>query len=459
MVGKVDASDGDTEKTQTIRRHRQRRRVRRPGRIKLRVLDGPQASTEAVVDRVRVRVGRSRAADVVIDHPSLSGLHFELRLTRHGVELFDLASKNGTAVLGHRVFHALVHVGDVIVAGDCRVELVDTQDVSVEQCLEAREDGLLGVSDAMRETFALIDRAATSGLSVLLGGETGTGKELVARALHRHSDRPSGPFVVLDCSALPSALAEAAILGHGKGAFTGAESERLGAFEAAAGGTLFLDEIGELPLDIQAKLLRALDRHEVTRIGEHFPRRVDVRVVAATHRDLPRMVEAGFFREDLYHRVAGMTLELPSLRDRGPEEIEYLAKCFLAVVNAKQHKRLEWSAGALAALRGHVWPGNVRELLNVTNRAAALCAGPVIERSDLRLRPHLSWDLGIERIVEHGGYDELHDEIDRRLIAKSLEDCGGSVSEAARRLGIGRKKLTSRIAALGLRHLCREHSE
>jgi DNA-binding NtrC family response regulator len=459
MAGNVDLSDGDTEKTQTIRRHRQRRRVRRPGRIKLRVLDGPQASTEAVVDRTRVRVGRSRAADVVIDHPSLSGLHFELRLTRHGVELFDLASKNGTSVAGHRVFHAVVHLGDVIVAGDCRVELVDTQDVSVEQCLEAREDGLLGVSDAMRETFALIDRAATSGLSVLIGGETGTGKELVARAIHRHSDRPSGPFVVLDCSALPSALAEAEILGHGKGAFTGAESERLGAFEAADGGTVFLDEIGELPLDIQAKLLRALDRHEVTRIGEHVPRSVDVRVVAATHRDLPRMVEAGFFREDLYHRVAGVTLELPSLRDRGPEEIEYLAKCFLAVVNARQRKRLEWSAGALAALRGHPWPGNVRELLNVTNRAAALCTGSVIERSDLLLRPHVSWELGIDRMVEHGGLDELHDEIDRRVIAKMLEDCGGSVSEAARRLRMGRKKLTSRIAALGLRHLCREHSE
>jgi Nif-specific regulatory protein len=171
------------------------------------------------------------------------------------------------------------------------------------------------------------------------------------------------------------------------------------------------------------------------------------------------MVEEGFFREDLYHRVAGVTLELPSLRDRGPEEIEYLAKCFLAVVNAKQGKRLEWSAGALAALRGHLWPGNVRELLNVTNRAAALCAGSVIERSDLLLRPHVSWELGIDRIVEQEGYDGLHDEIDRRVIAKVLEECGGSVSEAARRLRMGRKKLTSRIAVLGLRHLCREYSE
>jgi DNA-binding NtrC family response regulator len=451
MASKLDVSDADTKETQAIRSHRQRRRVRRPGRLKLRVLDGPQAGSETVVDRTRIRVGRSRTADVVIDHPSLSALHFELRLTRHGVELFDLASKNGTSVYGHRVFHMVVHVGDVIVAGDCRVELVETQDVSVEQCLEAHEDGLLGISDTMRETFARIDRAAASELSVLVGGETGTGKDLVARAIHRHSGRSAGPFIVLDCSSLPPTLAEAAILGYCKGAFTGADSDHPGAFEAANGGTLFLDEIGELPLGIQTKLLRALDHREVVRVGEHFPRAVDVRIVAATHRDLARMVSEGFFREDLYHRLAGVMIDIPALRDRGPAEIAYLAKCFLANVNARQHTRLEWSTDALAALGAHSWSGNVRELLNVTNRASLLCVPPKIERSDLLLLPHGTWRIDIVQLVESGDYHQLHAEIDRRLISKLLDETGGSVSETARRLRIGRKLLTSKIDALGLR--------
>jgi DNA-binding NtrC family response regulator len=462
MDRKLDVSiddDGETEKTQTVRRYRQRRRVRRPGRLTLRVLDGPQTGAEAVVERTRVRVGRSRAADVVIDHPSLSALHFELRFTRHGVELFDLASKNGTSILGHRVFHALVHPGDVITAGDCRVELVATQDISVEQCLEAREDGLLGISDGMREIFALIERAAPSSLPVLVGGETGTGKELVARAIHRHSDRSAGPFVVLDCSTLPPALAESGILGHCKGAFTGADADRPGAFEAAHGGTLFLDEVGEIPLSLQPKLLRALDRREVMRVGEHTPRSVDVRLVAATHRNLPRMVGEGFFREDLYHRITVMALELPALRDRGSAEIEYLAKCFLANLNARQRMRLEWSNEALAALAAHSWPGNVRELVNVTNRASILCTPPTIRAADLLLRPSASGHVDIEKLIESGDYEKIQREIDLRIISKILEETGGSVSETARRLGLGRKLLISKITSLGLRHLTRGHSD
>lgn len=458
MTSRVDDDDATVE-TRTIRRHRQRRRVRRPGRITLRVLDGPSAGSQVMVERARVRVGRSRTADVVIDHPSLSALHFELRLTCHGVELMDLASKNGTSIAGRRVFHGVVLPDDVIVAGDCRVMLVGTQDASVEQILEAREDGLLGISDAMREMFALIDRAATSGLTVLVCGETGTGKDLVARAVHRSYGRNAGPFVVLDCSALPATLAEREIRGHCKGAFTGADADQPGAFEAAHGGTLFLDEIGELPLEVQVKLLRALDQKEIVRVGEHHPRKVDVRVVAATHRDLPRMVNEGTFREDLYHRLAGVTIDVPALRDRGPAEIEYLSKCFLASINARQHKRLEWSGEALAVLTSHSWPGNVRELVNVTSRAAVLCTSLTIARSDLLLKPHASEQLKVEQLLESGGYQKLLDEIDRRIIARVLEETGGSVSETARRLGIGRKLLTSKIAVLGLRCLTRGRLE
>lgn len=171
------------------------------------------------------------------------------------------------------------------------------------------------------------------------------------------------------------------------------------------------------------------------------------------------MVSEGFFREDLYHRLAGIVIDLPALRDRGPAEIEYLAKCFLASVNARQHKRLEWSADALAALVSHAWPGNVRELLNVTNRAAVLCTPPAIERADLQLRPHAPEQVWVEQLLESGGLEALRDEIDRRVIAKVLDEVGGSVSEAARTLRVGRKFLTSRIRTLGLRAMTRNEPE
>jgi len=215
---------------------------------------------EKRIDRKKIRVGRSKSADMFIDHQSLSGLHFELRLGPKGVELFDLASKNGTMLLGRRVFHCYVHPGDTIVAGDCRIELVEVDDIEVEQRTEAREDGLLGVSDPMLEAFALLDKVARRDMHVLILGETGTGKELFSRALHRRSRRGEGPFIVLNCGALAPTLAESALFGHRRGAFTGADRDRPGVFEHANGGFLLLDEIGELPLELQVKLLLALDR-------------------------------------------------------------------------------------------------------------------------------------------------------------------------------------------------------
>jgi transcriptional regulator with GAF, ATPase, and Fis domain len=330
--------------------------------------------------------------------------------------------------------------------GDCSVEIVETADVSVEQSPEAREDGLLGISDAILETFALIDSAATCDIPVLVGGETGTGKELAARAIHRRSERRNGPFVVLDCASLPSMLAEAAILGHCKGAFTGADADRPGAFETADGGSLFLDEIGELPLSLQAKLLRALDRREVMRLGEHSARSVDVRIIAATHRDLATMVSEGQFREDLYHRLAGMMIEVPALRERGPEEIEYLARCFLDAANRRLGRGLILAPEALGSLKAHSWPGNVRELFNVINRATIICKSETIEPQDLRIHVHAPRQIQLEQVVRLGAsYDEVHAELDRWYLPQVLMEAGGNVSEAARRLGMGRGAFMARL--------------
>jgi DNA-binding NtrC family response regulator len=444
-----DPDDGPLP-TQTIRRPELRRLVRRPGRVKLRILDGPDAGREAVIDRTKIRVGRSGAADVRVDHDSMSGLHFELRLGSDGVEVIDMASKNGTMLLGRRVYHACIQPGDVIVAGACRIELVETGDVAVEQSVEAREDGLLGISPSMQEMFALLDKVARREIPVLVTGESGTGKDVLVRALHRRSQRSRGPLIVLDCGALAQSLAETALFGHRKGAFTGANEDRPGVFEEAEGGTLFIDEIGELPLALQVKLLRALEAGQVTRVGDSTPRRVDARVVAATHRDLRRMVADGQFREDLYFRLARFVIELPPLRERGPEEIAYLANNILAGIMQNEGLSVQLGQDGLAALQRYSWPGNVRELRNELERAALRCNAGVITADDMPLGERQPRNSQIVDMLFGGSYDEAHDKLDRLLIPRILDEVDGNISEAARRLDVGRKKLTSRMKALGL---------
>lgn len=439
-----------TDSTQTIEQENLPRLGRRPGRVKLRVLDGPDRGKESVIDRTQVRVGRSQSADVRIEHSSLSGLHFELRLRREGVELLDLASKNGTRLLGRRIFHSQVHTGDTILAGDCRIELIEIGDVDVELRGEAREDGLLGISPAMRETFATLEKVAPRDLHVLVSGETGTGKELFSRAIHRRSKRRNRPFVVLDCGALAPTLAESALFGHSRGAFTGADADRPGVFERANGGTLLIDEIGELPLELQVKLLRALDRQEIVRVGEGVPRRVDVRIIAATHRDLRVMVDEGSFREDLYFRLAHMTIELPSLRERGSEDILHLAKSFLSEIIERDGISVAFGADALVALTRHRWSGNVRELRGVVERAATMCDEFIIRKRDLALTGYAPRITFVDELMRFGSLKEVHREVDRILLSRVLEDARGNVSEAARRLDVGRGALTNRLKELGL---------
>ncbi len=322
-----------------------------------------------------------------------------------------------------------------------RVEETDRADA-------VRFEGLIGTSDSMRRVFDTIPRLAESALPVLVEGESGTGKELVARAIHRRSPRRAASFVAENCGSIPQGLVESVLFGHRKGSFTGATEDRPGLFELADGGTLFLDEIGEMPLEVQKTLLRALQEGEVRPVGAPGPIRVDVRIVAATHRDLAAMVEAGTFRQDLYYRLHVLSLALPPLRER-PEDVAVLVEAFLADGAAKTGRPRRLDPAALAALQAHRWPGNVRELENEVRRWSTL-AGDVVTPDDLTLRasgPPALPPPG-EGLLSIEG--KTLKEIEAHAIGLALARSGGNKKLAAERLGISRRGLYDKLQSHGI---------
>lgn len=443
-------------------------------RVMLRVKTGPDKGAQITVSRTRITVGRSAVNDLVLTDTSISGTHAEIVLGESGIQLHDLDSTNGTWVNAIRMHSCDLEPGSVIKVGKTEIELLSADEVQVPISGQDHYGAMYGRSPAMREVFAVLERVAPTEMSVLVGGETGTGKELVARALHDESNRQEGPFVVLDCGSLPRELAEAAILGHKKGAFTGAVSDRAGCFEEASGGTLFLDEIGELPLDLQPKLLRVLDRREVQRIGESQVRKVDVRVVAATHRDLRMMVGQGQFREDLYFRLSVMQVDLPPLRERGEDRImlsEKFLEDFERLVGTGVPKP-QLSDAAREALLAEQFPGNVRQLRNIIQRAAHLCRNAIIEPSDLHLgrreerravRP--SDEGGQTTGFDPAQYERpfkeakqtIVDAFERAYFALLLEKTDGNLSRAAAEAGITRYYLRELLKRLGM-HKSREEA-
>ncbi len=338
----------------------------------------------------------------------------------------------------------------------CAIILRDcSREIELEA--EVREQwqlgGLTGRSQAMQDLYQKILRAAASDASVLITGESGVGKELAARALHDNSPRASGPYVAVHCAALPESLQEAELFGHSRGAFSGAAAARVGRFEAASGGTLLLDEIGEISPSTQVKLLRVLQEREIVRVGENAPRKVDVRIVAATHRDLAAMVRQGLFREDLYYRLRVLPLHVPALRER-QEDIPLLVSKLLGNL-AKRYERaqLRLAAETLRLLEEYDWPGNARQLFNALEYAVVQSDGPLILPD--HLPPELARSAAGMPAVPAGATHRLTryyappasaDE-ERTLIAQALQAAGGNKAEAARRLGISRTTLWKRLSA------------
>jgi transcriptional regulator with GAF, ATPase, and Fis domain len=357
--------------------------TRRLQKAKLVVVGGSDQGKDIEIAKPRVTGGRSIISDLVVADKAVSGTHFEVSARDDGYRLRDLNSRNGVFVGDVRIREVYLRPGTVFRIGHTSIQFQSLQDVvEIELSKKDRFDAMLGASPVMREIFAQLEKVAPSDLTCMITGETGTGKEMVARALHNASGRKSRPFVVLDCGSIPRELIESTLFGHEKGSFTGAVAQHVGCFEQANGGTIFLDEIGELDVGLQPKLLRVLEQREIKRVGGDRTHKVDVRVLAATNRDLREEVNRSTFREDLYFRLSVVHVELPPMRDRR-EDIPGLASHFLREVSARRGMTMTWSQDAMAALISHSWPGNVREMRNVVERAAALSDGPAITRADL----------------------------------------------------------------------------
>ena len=338
--------------------------------FRLMGLEGTSASFES--SGARCRIGTHESNDLRLDDPRVSRFHCEIVVDDASARVRDLGSRNGTILDGVRVVEAHLRAGSTIRIGAVALRFDPLERVQrVPLSTRTSFHGIVARSVAMRAALAWIERAASNDLTVLLEGETGTGKSRVAQAIHEGGARRDGPFLVVDCGAIPAALLESELYGHEKSAFTGATERRIGAFEEASGGTLFLDEIGELPLEQQPKLLRVLETREIRRVGSNAHRKIDVRIVAATHRDLRREVNEGRFRADLYFRLAVLPVALPPLRERA-EDLSHLVREMLGAMGAREPEiaRLT-SEDFLAALRRGAWPGNARELRNHLERCLA----------------------------------------------------------------------------------------
>ena len=420
----------------------------------LKVVEGPDRGKEHRVDlsdRKLITAGRSAANDIVLADTHVSGTHFQIAITSRGLLLRDLDSTNGVTIIGVRVSEVWLDANAEFRAGETTFKLIGADPVEVPLPQIDHFDDLYGRSGVMRELFATLERLATRGdrLRVLIGGETGTGKELVARALHNRSSRRGRPFVVQDCTAIPRELAESLLFGHCKGAFTGAVADRPGCFEEADGGTIFLDEIGELPLDLQAKLLRVIQQGELVRVGERAPRKVDVRVLCATHRDLRAMVAEDRFRQDLFFRIADVRVEVPSLRERG-DDVVVLAELFLRRCAGESGPVRTLDRSAAAALRAHTWPGNVRELKSVVERAHVMADADAITADDLSLAP----EANARRTVAHDGllllpHDRAIAEFERLYFASLLAQ-HPTKAKAARAAEMSGEGLRQALKRLGL---------
>ena len=424
-------------------------------RFRVAVIAGVDAGAEGVSHEGRISVGTTEGVTLRLTDPTVSGYHVEFEATRGGILVRDLGSTNGT-LLGRTLVREVIARDTMeLKLGRTQVRLLlGDERASVATSPKGSFGELLGRSAAMRAVFAVLERAAPLSTPVLITGESGTGKELAARALHAASPRASRPMEVVDCGGLPSTLIESELFGHERGAFTGATAEREGAFERADGGTVFLDELGELPLEHQPKLLRVLGEGEVRRIGGRKTRKVDVRVVAATNRDLRREVNAGNFRADLFYRLAVVQVRMPALRERA-EDIPALVEAITESVKRQRglDPALTIDAAAWQAMSNHTWPGNVRELRNHVEQLLVLqgATPPLESAASGAARGGAGILDGLVRLPLRVAKAELIERFEREYVTSLLEQTGWNVAEAARCAGIDRVTMFRTIARYGVR--------
>ena len=423
-------------------------------RLRARVIRGGEVGATVEVGADAVGIGSHPSNQLVLTDARVSRFHARLVRDDRGVRAIDLDSANGTRVAGLTIRDVYVVDGTVLELGDTAIEVSVDGDPAEDELPAIDHFGeLLGRSVAMQRVFAMARRAAASSSTVLVLGETGTGKDLLARGIHAAGPRTGRPFVVFDCGAVAPTLVESALFGHVRGAFTGADVDRPGVFELAHGGTLFLDEIGELPLPLQPKLLRALETGTVQRVGASAPVAVDVRIMAATHRDLRAEVDRERFRADLYYRLAVIAIELPPLRERA-DDIGLLAAHFGRGVLARAGGDLTWLLphldDAFGPLRNQAWPGNVRELRNAIERAIALADPAALAGDPLGRLVELRGSLRRSRRGRMP-LETARAEFDREYLRDLIADTGGDLRAAAEQAGIHFKSLERLVRRYRLR--------
>jgi transcriptional regulator with PAS, ATPase and Fis domain len=394
---------------------------------KLVITKGADAGRTATIDQPTFIIGTGQSADVRLNDPAVSREHVRVSLQPNGVRVRDDGSKNGTWLGGVRIKEVLLSTDTSIIVGGTTIAItVEADSLELQLSANDRFGDAIGGSVVMRNLFAMLEKVAPTDLTLLLEGESGTGKDVLSRAVHARSKRANEQMVVVDCGAIPPTLIESELFGHERGAFTGADHARKGVFEEANGGTLFLDEVGELPVEMQPKLLRALEAREVKPIGARAPRPIDVRIVAATSRRLAEAARTGEFRSDLFYRLAVARVTVPPLRDR-PEDVLPIARNMLRAL--RNDPMVEIPPDLASMLEAYTWPGNVRELRNVVERWAALGRLDRTMFDPLEAQGTAEDDLAT--LPYHEARKIVLDRFEERYLPRVLARANGVVSRAA----------------------------